>query len=135
MALDRIAGIIRFAALVELGVGILLLIDPARVVALLLGTPNDATAQAVGRWCGIALLAIAAAWWPVRGAAAVQMRVFYSALIYNSLMGLFLPAFSMVRHMGGLLLWPAAALHALIALLLVITWQVQYRTKATGVGT
>jgi hypothetical protein len=126
------AGIIRFAALLELGVGILLLIDPVLVVTLLLGTPTDGTAAVVGRWCGVALLTIAAAWCPARAPAAVSLQIFYSALIYNTLMALLLASISIVRHLGGVLLWPAAALHALITVLLILAWQAQSRTKATG---
>ena len=102
-------------------------------MTLLLGTTTDTTAQVIGRWCGVALLTIAAAWWPARGSAAVPVQVFYSALIYNALIALFLASVSIVRHMGGLALWAAVALHAILAVLLVTTWQgQQYRKKATG---
>jgi hypothetical protein len=65
--LERTGWIIRFLAIVELGAGIVLVVDPALVGTWLLGTPLDATAQAMGRWCGIALLAnfdgmVAGAW-------------------------------------------------------------------------
>jgi hypothetical protein len=42
---------------------------------------------------------------------------------------LFLASVSIVQHMGGLLLWAAVALHALLAVLLITTWQRQYRNR------
>jgi len=72
------------------------------------------------------------AWWPARGSEAVSTPVFYSALFYNSSIALFLALFSVARHLGGLLLWPAVAFHAVVAVLLITTWQAQKRRTATG---
>jgi hypothetical protein len=119
MALDRTARIVAFTALVELVTGIALLLDPALVIALLLRTSTDATAQVVARGFGIALLALAAALRPVHGSSAVAVPAFQAALIYNALMALFLASVSIVQHMGGLALWAAVALHAILAVLLV----------------
>lgn len=132
MALDRMARIVGFVALVELGAGIVLLVDPALAVTLLLGTPTDATAQVVGRGFGIALLALAAALRPAHGSVTVAAPVFQAALIYNALIALFLALVSIVRHMGGLVLWAAVALHAFLAVLLVTTWRGQYQKKTTA---
>jgi hypothetical protein len=35
-------------------------------------------------------------------------------------------------HLGGVLLWPGVALHAVVALLLAWTWRDGRRTKATN---
>jgi hypothetical protein len=129
MALDSTARIVGFTALVELATGIALLLNPALVVFLLLRTPTDATAQVVARGLGIALLALAAALRPLHGATAVAAPVVQAALIYNALMALFLASVSIVLHMGGLLVWAAVALHAILAVLRVTTWQRQYQKK------
>jgi hypothetical protein len=115
------ARIVGFTALVELVTGIALLLDPALVIALLLRTPTDATAQVVARGFGMALLALAAALRPVHGSSTVA--AFQAALIYNALMALFLASVTIVQHMGGLLLWAAVALHAILAVLLVTAWR------------
>src|SRR5215471_14253826 len=66
---DLMARILLFTAVVEIGTAVTLLINPALVVALLLGTAADVTVQVVGRCFGIALLALVAAWWPDRARA------------------------------------------------------------------
>ena len=111
MALDRRARIVGITALVELGTGIALLVDPAPVVTL---------------------LALAAALRPERGSAAVPVPAFQAALIYNALIPLFLACVSVVKHVGGWALWGAVALHAVLAVLLLTTLQGQHRQKPTG---
>ena len=53
-------------------------------------------------------------------------------LIYNVLIALYLAHLGKVGHLGGLLLWPGVALHAVVALLLVWTWRDERRTTATN---
>jgi len=53
-----------FTSLVEIGTGLALIVDPAIVVALLLGADLAGIGPAVGRCFGIALLALAVACWP-----------------------------------------------------------------------
>ena len=48
-------------------------------------------------------------------------------LIYNVLVALFLAYLGAVAHMEGVLLWPGVALHAVVAVLLVLT----FRNSAT----
>ena len=43
-------------------------------------------------------------------------------LVYNVLIALFLVYLFKVGHLGGVLLWPAVVLHAVVALLLVWTY-------------
>jgi hypothetical protein len=50
---------------------------------------------------------------------------------YNALIALYLAWLGIVGHMGGLLLWPAAALHAVVALLLLWTWRNERGGPAT----
>jgi len=48
-------------------------------------------------------------------------------LVYNVLIALFLVYLFMVGHLGGVMLWPAVVLHALVALLLVWLWSHERR--------
>lgn len=112
-----------FAAFVEASTGLAVLVAPAFVADLLLGTGLSAVATVLGRCFGIALLALGIACWPgreqpERGSPALQaMRV------YNALIALYLAYLGAVVAMSGLLLWPAVALHAAVAL--VLTWPVR----------
>jgi hypothetical protein len=108
-----------FAAVVEAGTGLALMIDPAIVARLLLGAEPADVGTVLGRCFGIALLALALACWPSRqrgGGGSPTVRGMSS---YNALIALYLAWLGFVGHRNGLLLWPAVALHAVVALLLV----------------
>jgi len=64
MRLDTQAKLLAFAAVVEAGTGIALVIDPALVVNLLLGTEVAAVGIVLARCFGIALVAQSVACWP-----------------------------------------------------------------------
>ncbi len=115
--------ILAFAAGVETGTGLVLMIDPATVVAWLLGAGVSGTGISLGRCFGIALLALGLACWPGWRGAESGASVFRGMLTYNALIALYLTYLGTVGHMGGLLLWPGVALHAVVALLLVWTWR------------
>jgi Ca2+/Na+ antiporter len=124
--------ILAFAALVEVGTGLVLMIDPAIVVTLLLGAEVSAVATLLGRFFGIALLALGLACWPSRRRAESGLPALRAMLIYNLLIALYLAYLGTVGHLGGLLLWPGVALHAVVALLLVWTWRGERGTEAPG---
>jgi len=112
--------VLAFAALVEMGTGVALLLIPALVVGLLLGADLAGVGIVVARCFGIALIALAWACWPgearsVRDGAAAARAM----LIYNALIALYLGYLGVVAHMAGLLLSPAAALHAVVAVVLI----------------
>jgi hypothetical protein len=44
-------------------------------------------------------------------------------LTYNALIALYLAYLGTLGHLRGFLLWPAVALHAVVAALLVWTWR------------
>jgi len=115
--------ILGFASVVEVGTGLVLLIDPAIVVTLLLGAEVSGVGTLLGRCFGIALLALGLACWPSRQRAESGAPAFRAMLIYNVLIALYLAYLGTVAHLGGLLLWPVVALHAVVALLLVCTWR------------
>ena len=110
------------------GTGLALMFDPALVVALLLGADVSGVGVPLGRCFGIALLALGLACWRSEGAAPALQGM----LMYNGLIALYLAWLGAVGHFGGLLLWPAALLHAAVALILVWAQRDGQRTKATG---
>jgi hypothetical protein len=113
--------ILAFGAVVEAGTGLALAIDPTIVVTLLLGGELSGVATLLGRCFGIALLSLGLACWPGRPGAASTMPAFRGVLLYNVLIALYLAYLGTVGHLWGLLLWPAVALHAVVALLLIWT--------------
>ncbi len=112
---SRLATPLTFAAIVEVGAGAVVLIEPAMVVHWLLG--GDASSSAVARCFGIALLALGAASWPTEQRSLVQ--AFRAMCIYNALIALYLVLARLIGHVAGPLLWPAVALHGAVACWLV----------------
>ena len=78
------------------------------------------------------MLALGLACWPSRQRAESGSPAFRAMLIYNVLIALYLAHLGTVGHLGGLLLWPGVALHAVVALLLAWTWRDERRTTATN---
>ena len=74
---------------------------------------------AIVRCLGIKLLALGLACWPSNATPHVDSRAFLGMLVYNVLIALLL-ACLFVLGTGGLLLWPAVALHAVVAVWLVV---------------
>jgi hypothetical protein len=97
----------------------MLMIDPTIVVALLLGGSDSSERVLLGRFLGIALFALGLASWPGRKLHAAAFR---AMLAYNALIALYLAYLGAVERQGGLLLWPAAGLHAVVALMLIWMW-------------
>jgi len=124
--------ILAFAAVVEVGTGLVLMIDPAIVAALLLGAEISGVGTLLGRCFGIALLALGLACWPSRQRAESGSPAVRAMLTYNALIALYLTYLGTVGHIGGLLLWPGVVLHAVVALLLVWMWRNERRTGATN---
>lgn len=103
----------------EFGTGIALLVDPARVVSLLLGAESSGAVTPVARCFGIGLLALGVACWPRHHPVASDSPAFRAMLVYNAGIALYLGWLGAGAHVGGVLLWPAVALHAAVAFLLV----------------
>lgn len=121
--------VLAFAAVAEAGTGLVLMIDPSRVAALLLGAHASGEAVLLGRVAGIALLALGVSCWPSRQHAERGSPAFRAMLIYNALIAVYLAWLGTVAHVGGALLWPAVVLHTLVALLLVPAWRGERRSK------
>jgi hypothetical protein len=116
--------ILSFAAIVEIGTAVGLLVDPAIVVALLVRGEISDNWVVLARTLGITLLALGLACWPQRRATvggSATPTALRGMLAYNGLVALYLGYAGLALHLGGPLLWPAVALHALVAVLLVWT--------------
>lgn len=123
MTAELLRKILAFAAVVEVGTGLVLLIDPGIVVELLLAVQVSSAATLLGRCFGIALLALGLACWPGRQQVHRGSPPFWAMLTYNAMIALYLAYLGTAGHGGGLLLWPAVALHAIVALLLIWMWR------------
>ncbi len=98
------------AAVAEAATGLALLFVPALVGQLLLGAELAGIAAIVARVAGIALIALALACWP--GPPRIGM------LVYSAAVALYLAWLGVSGAAGGVLLWPACALHAILTALL-----------------
>jgi hypothetical protein len=96
-------------AVAEAATGAALLIVPSLVGRLLLGEDLSGVAVPVARVAGIALIALGVACWP--GSPRVGM------LTYSAAVTVFL-AYVGLTGGGGVLLWPAVVLHAVLTALL-----------------
>ena len=90
---------------------------------MLLGLAVSGAGTPLGRYFGIALLALGLACWPSGQRAGSDSPAFRAMLTYNALIALYLAALGTVGGLEGLLLWPVVALHAAVALLLLGTWR------------
>ena len=103
-----------FAAVSEAATGLTLLIVPSLVGRLLLGEELTGIALPIARVAGIALVALGLACWP--GPPRVGM------LTYSAAVTLYLAYLGVAGGLGGLLLWPAVVLHAVLSVLLARAW-------------
>ncbi len=78
----------------------------------------DGTATLLARFFGICLLALECACWPVADDGIGGARVLGALLIYNVVFALYLAYVGLSGGPTGVLLWPAVAVHALVALVL-----------------
>jgi len=106
-------------ALAETAVGVMFLVSPPLVAALLLGASlNAPAALVVARMAGAALLSLACACWLARndGANRAVPGLVASILLYNSVAVVVLANAAAGARLVGVLTWPAVALHAALAL-------------------
>jgi hypothetical protein len=118
--------------IVEIGTGLVLLLDPALVVALLVGGDLSGASAVAARCFGIALVALGLACWPGRPSAGRAAAAVCGMLLYNAAIALYLAYVGTADHLGGALLWPAVAIHAVVAALLAIAWRRERNTAETG---
>jgi len=98
--------------------GVTLLVSPTLVVSLLLGASLDAPAAlVVARITGAALLSLGCAWWLARtdGPNRAVSGLVAAMLLYNCAAGAVLATAGVGARLVGVLMWPAVALHAVLA--------------------
>jgi hypothetical protein len=121
--------LLSLAAVAEALTGVALMAAPSIVGRLLLGTEFSGVTVAVARVAGIALVALGVACFS-GGAAG---RGLSGMLIYSLLVMLYLVYLGLGGEWVGSLLWPAAALHAVLTVLLAIAWFKDRQVKGAKV--
>jgi hypothetical protein len=104
----------------EAATGVALMVAPGLVGRLLLGAELTGVAVVMARVAGIALLALGVGCWP--GPALLGM------LIYNALATVYFTYLAIGGEWAGPLLWLAAGLHAILAILLGRAWFMSPKT-------
>jgi hypothetical protein len=110
------------AAALEIPTGAVLIFAPSDFTQLLFGAEMSGPGQALAPLAGFALLALAIACWPLRGASGPPASAVRALLAFSLLCAVYLAHEGISAERIGLLLWPAAAGHAVLALLLVRLW-------------
>jgi hypothetical protein len=128
-SLDNQRKILAFSAIAEGATGLALMHDPALVASLLVGPNLSGVGVILGRCFGMALVALSLACWPGRQRAEGGSPNSRAMLAYNSLIALYLADLGALGHARGTLLWPAVAVHAVVALSLLWTWRRGRRAK------
>jgi len=103
------------SAAIEAATGIALLAVPELVARVLLGAGLSDSGIAVGRVAGFALLSLGLACWPTADDATPS--AVYALFAYNLLAAFYLGYLRVSGEFVAFLLWPACALHAVLALL------------------
>lgn len=110
------------AALAEAMTGLALLLGPSFVGRLLFGEDLTGVGILAGRVTGIALIALGVACWPGPPMAGM--------LIYSAAVALYLAYVGFTGGLTGIVLWPAAILHLVLAVLLA---RASMKNSATGI--
>ena len=116
----------RVSAIIEILTGIALLVVPLFVIGLLLGDGLGPTGVAVARVLGIGLLSVGIAGWESPGQD-TRLAPRAGLCSYNVGAAMLFVILGTTGGMTGLLLWPAAVLHALIGALML--WVIITRSK------
>jgi hypothetical protein len=112
------ANLLIVTALTEAGTGLLLLIWPPVLFALLLGAERPSPeANILARIAGAALLAIGVACWLGRSdkQSSAQLGLLTGVLIYDVAAAVILAHAGLFLGLVGIALWPAVVLHAALA--------------------
>jgi hypothetical protein len=105
-------------AFLEGATGVALVIVPQLASRLLFAAQLDAIGTAMARVAGIALFSLSVGCWMGRQEVAGKTSALFTMLIYNLLVTPYLVYLGIGGKLVGILLWPAAAVHAVFTLLL-----------------
>ena len=97
-----------------------LVVAPALLARLLFGSGLNAAGEATGRIAGLVMLCLASGCWP--RAASAEAHALAPLMALSCLAAAFLIATGLIGANVGMLLWPAAALHLILAILLTRAW-------------
>jgi heme A synthase len=111
--------LVTLAAAIEIPTGLVLIFDPGRFMWLLFGVDMPGAGEALGPLAGFALFALAIACWPSRTAIAPAASAVRALLSFSLLCVAYLAYVAVSGVRTGVLLWPAAVGHAVVALLLL----------------
>lgn len=110
--------VVTISAWLEILVGVLLIAAANIACQLLFATPAEAVALILGRFVGVALLALGVACLPSR-TAPFQLAPVRGLFVYNLGVAVLLAWVGFATAFHGILLWPAVILHFVIAAALV----------------
>lgn len=110
--------LIAVAAAVEVAAGLIFIVSPPLVARLILNADLNAAGQAVGRVVGFGLLGLGLACWPGSTPVSGKSAAARGLLAYNLLAAIFFVYLGVQGTMVGMLLWPVAVLHAVLAIAL-----------------
>ena len=110
----------RAASGLEVLTGVGLIVAPSLLARLLFGSDLNAAGEATGRISGLVMLCLAAGCWP--RAASAESHALMPLAALSWLAAAFLIVTGVIGANVGTLLWPAAALHLILAILLARAW-------------
>jgi hypothetical protein len=114
--------LLALAAVGETGTGLVLLVYPPIVVRLLFGAEIAGAGEVMSRIAGISLIALGLACWPGWETGRGAGWPFCGMLTYSSIVTLYLVYIGLGGEWVGKLLWPVAAVHAVVTVLFARAW-------------
>ena len=111
----------RAASGLEVVTGLGLVVEPSLLARLLFGSDLNPAGEATGRISGLVMLCLVAGCWS-RASEAGRSQALAPLLALSGLATLYLIAVGLAGAIVGPLLWPAAALHLIFAILLGRAW-------------
>jgi hypothetical protein len=125
--------LLMLAAGIEVGTGLFLIVAPSLFTQLIFAGPLTAPGQALAPLAGFGLLALALACWPSSAAGWSGLQALRAFLLFSVLCAIYLIFRGVTGGTQiGILLWPAAGLHAVLALLL--GWSLFKASKQSVTG-
>jgi hypothetical protein len=122
-----IASVTIFAALLEMGTGLLLLAVPELFARLLLGGEATGAGVVISRICGLGLLSLGVTWW-------FGKQTARGVLLYNGSVAAYLLYVALDGKFRGILLIPALLVHAVLTVLLIAQQVSRNRVATQGGG-
>ena len=117
----------RAASGLEVLTGLGLVVEPSLLARLLFGSDLNGAGEATGRIAGLVMICLAAGCWP-RDAEISKSQGLIPLAALSWLATAFLVVSGALGANVGLLLWPAAALHLILAVLLTRTFMASRRS-------